>query len=227
MKRLSLLIILPLLCVRTFAQVWGVDPLLPGIILLWTQKADSLYKHQQRRQIEQQSAHLWYNDEVNKITKFHEEFNDYLDSFQDVLAVSAQIYGFYHEFSELSANIQGLSKQIENAPDNALAVALDNRRNDIYMDITNRSVGIVNNIRKVCIDTKMTQADRQKLVFKIRPQLKELNKRLLRLQKLVKYTTLDDVWNNIMQREHPMADKSAISREAMRRWKTNYQKIKY
>lgn len=60
------------------------------------------------------------------------------------------------------------------------------------------SVEIVNDIRMACLsDNKMTEKERMEIVFGIRPKLKMMNKKLQRLTKAVKYTTMGDIWREI------------------------------
>lgn len=75
--------------------------------------------------------------------------------------------------------------------------ALHRKRNDIYISILTKSMGIVNTVRDVCLDKKMTEQQRVTLVFSIRPQLKAMNHQLAMLTKLVKSTTMGLVWHQI------------------------------
>ena len=47
-----------------------------------------------------------------------------------------------------------------------------------------------------------------------------MNKKLERLIRAVKYTTLTDVWNEVSGKQPDKADVESISTEAFRRWKT-------
>ena len=80
---------------------------------------------------------------------------------------------------------------------------------------------IVNDIRTVCLsDNKMTEKERMEIVFGIRPKLKQMNKKLQRLTKAVKYTTMTDVWNEIDEGARPKpTSKKEIAEAAKRRWK--------
>ena len=71
--------------------------------------------------------------------------------------MAAQAYGFYFEVNRLCEHMGSLSKQISEAPANAIAVALHKKRNDIYISILTKSMGIINTIREVCLDKKMTE----------------------------------------------------------------------
>jgi streptomycin 6-kinase len=82
------------------------------------------------------------------------------------------------------------------------------------------SVEIVNDIRLVCLsDNKMTEKERIEIVFNIRPKLKVMNKRLQRLTRAVKYTSMSDIWHEIDEGSREKADKKSIVKECMNRWK--------
>jgi len=169
----------------------------------------------------QTTGHLWMREEVEGTTDLQRTFNNYLDSFRDIVCYAAQIYGFYHEIGRLSDNMGDLSKQLRQHAEGAFAVALTPRRNQIYRDLILGSVEIVNDIRQVCMsDTKMTEKQRMEIVFAIRPKLKRMNRKLKHLALAVKYTSFADVWAEIDEGSRPRpADKVGIVQAAMRRWK--------
>lgn len=220
MKRLIFILTI-LLCIGT-AQA-QVDPTLAGMIVLYSDKAQSQLKAQEKVILMQTTAHIWTKEEVEATTDNQRKFNDYLDSFRDVISYAAQIYGFYHEIGQLSENMGSLSAQLKASPNNALAVALTPRRNAIYRDLVMNSIDIVNDIRQVCLaDIKMTEKERIEIVFGIRPKLKLMNKQLRRLTLAVKYTTLGDVWREIDCRAQSYeVDKGKITDAAFRRWRSN------
>ena len=87
-------------------------------------------------------------------------------------------------------------------------------------DITAISLDIVNDVRQVCLaDIKMTEKERMEVIFGIRPKLKLMNKKLQRLTKAVKYTSLGDVWAEIDYNARTGADKKNIVEQSMLRWK--------
>ncbi|MBQ3737165.1 MAG: hypothetical protein II855_09610, partial [Candidatus Methanomethylophilaceae archaeon] len=150
-----------------------------------------------------------------------EEFNEYLDTFHGIIVYAAQIYGFYHEIDRLADNFGKLADRIAQSPGNAVAVALSANRNKVYREVILQSVEIVNDIRIVCLsDVKMTEKERTEIVFGVRPKLKGMNKKLERLIRAVKYTTLTDVWNEVSGQQPDKADIESISNDAFRRWKT-------
>lgn len=158
---------------------------------------------------------------------YQEQFDRYISTFRGIISYAAQVYGFYYEINHLTENMGRLSHQIGDTPVNAIAVALHNHRNDIYVDIINQSIGIVNTIRQVCIDTKMTEKQRIELVFSIRPQLQQMNRKLAMLTKLVRCTTMAQVWYGIEQRSLPHREgKAGIVEECLGMWRVNGRSVK-
>ena len=205
---------------RLLAQ--GEDPVLAGMILLYTDKAKKELKQQESMMLLESTGHIWIRDEMQGTTDLQREFNDYLDSFHSIICMAAQIYGFYHEIDRMADNLSGLSKQLSAHPGNAVAVALSSNRNKIYREIILNSVDIVNDIRQVCLsDAKMTEKERIEIVFGIRPKLKLMNRKLVRLIKAVKYTSFADVWAEIDYHVREGADKKDIARQCMERWRRN------
>jgi hypothetical protein len=200
----------------------GNDPVLAGMIALYTDKAKKELKQQEQMMLLEATGHIWITEEVNATTDLQKEFNKYLDDFHNIISYAAQIYGFYHEIDRMVDNLGSFNDQLSAHPSNALAVALSSNRNKIYREIIMGSVDIVNDIRQVCLsDTKMTEKERLEVVFGIRPKLKLMNKKLQRLTKAVKYTSLADVWAEIDYNARSEADKASITKQCMERWKRN------
>lgn len=217
MKRVILVMMLLLSINSIKAQN---DPVLAGMILLYTEKAEKTLKNQELAMMMQTTGHLWTKEEVEATADLQREFNTYLDSFRSILCYAAQIYGFYHEITLLTENMGGLIQQLEKNTTNALAVALSTNRNKIYREVILNSVEIVNDIRTVCLSkNKMTEQQRLEIVFNIRPKLQVMNKKLKRLTIALKYTSMNDVWLEISEGTRPMADKTQIIEDAKRRWK--------
>ena len=217
MKRVILVMMLLLSINSIKAQN---DPVLAGMILLYTEKAEKTLKNQELAMMMQTTGHLWTKEEVEATADLQREFNTYLDSFRSILCYAAQIYGFYHEITLLTENMGGLIQQLEKNTTNALAVALSTNQNKIYREVILNSVEIVNDIRTVCLSkNKMTEQQRLEIVFNIRPKLQVMNKKLMRLTIAVKYTSMNDVWLEINEGTRPMADKTQIIEDAKRRWK--------
>lgn len=222
MRRLIVCLIILLCIPHSHSWAQGEDPVLAGMILLYTDKAKKELKQQESMMLLESTGHIWIRDEVQGTTDLQREFNDYLDSFHSIICMAAQIYGFYHEIDRMADNLSGLSRQLSAHPGNAVAVALSANRNKIYREIILNSVDIVNDIRQVCLsDTKMTEKERMEIVFGIRPKLKLMNRKLVRLIKAVKYTSFADVWAEIDYHAREGADKKDIARQCMERWRRN------
>lgn len=218
---LTLILTLPF-CKSGFLHAQGQDPVLAGMILLYTDKAKKELKQQEAMMLLETTGHIWIKEEVEGTTNLQKEFNNYLDQFHSIIAYAAQIYGFYHEIDKMVENLGSFSEQLSAHPSNALAVALSSNRNKIYREIIMNSVDIVNDVRQVCLsDTKMTEKERIEIVFGIRPKLKLMNQKLRRLTRAVKYTSLADVWAEIDYNAREGADKASITQQCMERWKRN------
>ena len=209
-----------LLCIGIGKARAQNDPVLAGMILLYTDKAEKELKNQEKVMLMQTNGHLWTKEEVKATTDLQREFNSYLDSFRSIVCYAAQIYGFYHEISKLTDNMGDFTRQVSRNSSHALAVALSTQRNRIYRELIMNSVEIVNDIRMACLsDNKMTEKERMEIVFGIRPKLKMMNKKLQRLTKAVKYTTMGDIWREIDEGARPVAGKRDIVEAAKRRWR--------
>ena len=214
----AVVIVMLLSIAKIYAQS---DPTLTGMILMYTNKAEKQLKNQEQVMLMMTTGHIWTKEEVKATTDLHREFNNYLDSFRSIVCYAAQVYGFYHEMTQLINNMGGLIKQLDAHPSNGLAVALSTKRNKIYRELILNSVEIVNDIRTVCLSkNKMTEKERMEVVFGIRPKLKVMNKKLQRLTKAVKYTSMGDIWLEIDEGSKPQkANKQEIVNAAKRRWK--------
>ena len=217
------------LCLISVAKVHAQnDPTLAGLILVYTDKAKKELKNQEKVMLLESTGHIWTKEEVEATTDLQREFNNYLDSFRSIVCYAAQIYGFYHEISRLTDNMGDFTKQLSHNTTNAMAVALSSKCNTIYRELIMNSIEIVNDIRTVCLsDNKMTEKERMEIVFGIRPKLKQMNKKLQRLTKAVKYTTMSDVWNEIDEGARPKpTSKKEIAEAAKRRWRQNGRDVR-
>jgi hypothetical protein len=188
------------------------------MIMVYTDKAKSELKSQEQAMAMQTTGHIWLKEELQATTDFQTLYNDYLDSFHDIICYAAQIYGFYYEIGKLTDNMGGLTKQLKTHSTGAVAAALLPNRSRIYRDIITESLEIVNDIRQVCLsNSKMTEAERVQIVFAIRPKLQLFNRKLQQLTLAVKYSSLSDVWGEI--NDGAKADKPSIVKQAMTRWR--------
>ena len=218
MNRIIIILLLSIIGVsRIHAQN---DPVLAGMIITYTDKAEKGLKNQEKIMLMQTTGHVWLKEEVEGTANLQKEFNNYISTFRGIVVYAAQIYGFYHEIDCLVKNMDSFTQQLNKNTSNALAVALSTKRNQIYRELIMGSVEIVNDIRLVCLsDNKMTEKERIEIVFNIRPKLKVMNKRLQRLTRAVKYTSRSDIWQEIDEGSREKADKKTIVKDCMNRWK--------
>lgn len=219
MKKIMLFALIILSVCKASAQI---DPTLAGMIMLYDDKAKKALKSQEAAMLMMTTGHIWTKEEVDATTDLQRKYNEYLDRFNDIIVCAAQIYGFYHEVGKLTENFGQLTKQLRQSPTNALAVVLTPKRNTIYRELIMTSVDIVNDIRQICLsDIKMTEKQRVEIVFGIRPKLKLMNRKLSRLARAVKYTSLNDVWLELDNKARDPVDKGRITDAAFRRWRQN------
>lgn len=197
-----------------------VDPTLTGLILTYTDKAEKQLKSQQAAMALETTGHVWIASEVEGTMDIQRAYNDYLDSFRDVVCYVAQIYGFYVEIDRLLNQMSDMNNVLRLHPSGAFATALSTQKNVIYRNLTLSSVEIVNDIRQVCLSkAKMTEKQRIDIVFNIQPKLVKMNRQLRKLTLAVKYTTFGDIWADIELLQREKIDKMTITRDCMKRWK--------
>ena len=177
----------------------------------------------------QTTGHIWTKEEIEATTEFQKEFNDYLDSFHNVLSIAAEIYGVYYEVTKTSKHIKNLAEVISSSPSNVLAVAFSTRRNVVYRNLIKSSLDIFMDIRKVCFEkSKMTEQERDKIISGIRPKLRKINRQLAQLTLALRYTSFLDVWNEITERAYminPAAKHDIITR-CRRQWWNNVKSVR-
>ena len=195
MKRIISIWIL-LLCAGISKVQAQNDATLAGMILVYTNKAEKELKNQEKVMLMQTTGHVWTKEEVEGTTDLQREFNNYLNSFRSIVCYAAQIYGFYHEISQLTDNMGDFTKQLSR---HSTARPSDN---------------------------KMTERERMEIVFGIRPKLRSMNRTLQRLTKAVKYTRMGDIWREIDEGARPVADKYDIVKAAQRRWRQNGRNVR-
>ena len=218
LRRMIFLILMAASLCPLHAQ--SVDPTLAAMIALYTEKAERTLQSEQQAMLLETAGHVWTRAELDGTYRLLKEFNDYLDGFRGVVVYAAQAYGFCHEVERLIGNMESLTRQIERSPGGAVAVALSSGRNRIYRDVILQGAAIVGDIRTVCLsDVKMTERERLELLLGVRPKLRAMNQKLLRLIRAVRYTSLGDVWYELSGRSRDGADVGAISASAFERWR--------
>ena len=93
------------------------------MIIEYTKKAEAQYNAQIKLMGAESAGHIWLNEEVAATKDLQKQFDDYLSTFRTTISYAAQAYGFYFEVNRLCEHMGSLSKQISEAPANAIAVA--------------------------------------------------------------------------------------------------------
>lgn len=224
-----LLLLVALFPVVLPAQMVLTDELLKAAIVANASSERRLYKYQMEAQAAQSAGYTLSANVMEACADLAAEYNRYLDSFNEILAYAAQAYGFYTEIRSLARGIGELGELLDGSAANAFAVALSESRNDIYADIIDEAAGIIGDLRKLCLSGrkdgdrevngyKMTESERLEILFRIRPKLKSLNRKIRRLSEYIRYTTLTDVWLELTEQALPPADLNEIAERCRVRW---------
>ena len=86
-------IVIMLICVSIGKAQAQNDPVLAGMIYMYTEKAEKELKNQEKVMLMQTTGHIWTKEEVEATTDLQREFNNYLNSFRSIISYAAQIYG--------------------------------------------------------------------------------------------------------------------------------------
>ena len=78
-----------------------IDPALTVMILEFTETAKKQYESQLETMALETEGHIWLREEVKATTEYQRRFDNYLNSFRNVIAYDAQAYGFSHEIDRL------------------------------------------------------------------------------------------------------------------------------
>lgn len=229
-KKLFYIIITALMAICPLkALSWGVDPGRVVAIETASLLAHKTLDAQIAMQTLQTTGHLWIKEEVEATTNFQKQFNDYLDSFHNILSIAAEIYGVYYEVKTTATHIKNISNELATGPTNALAVAFSAKRNVVYRNLVKTTLDIIMDIRKVCFDNaKMTEQEKNKIVSNIRPKLHKINRQLAQLTIALRYTSFLDVWNEITGRAYMINHNTKLNviEKCRRDWWNNAQSVR-
>lgn len=124
----------------------GIDPARAAAIDLASELEKKALDTQYKVQMLQATGHIWTRQEVDAVTDFQKEFNDYISTFNNLLTYAAEIYGIYYDVNSLAGTLSWLNREIGNHPENAFAVALSTRKNNIYMKVLNTGIDVAMDI---------------------------------------------------------------------------------
>lgn len=229
MKRILLLLTGAVLLFPSCVYGQGIDVLRAFAISEASRKAEKTLEAQMAMQGLETAGHMWTKEEIEATTEFQRQFNDYLDSFHNILTIAAEIYGVYYEVTKTSKHIKNLSEVVSSRPSSVLAVAFSTRRNVVYRNLIMNSLDIFMDIRKVCFEnSKMTEQEKDKIISGIRPKLRKINKQLAQLTLALHYTSFLDVWNEITERAYMINPytKHDIITKCRREWWNNAKSVR-
>ena len=191
----------------------GIDPARAAAIDVASELEKKALNAQYKVQLLQTTGHLWTRQEVDAVTDFQKEFNDYISTFNSLLAYAAEIYGIYYDLNSLVGTVKWLNREIGNHPENAFAVVLSTRKNNIYMRVIQTGTNVALDIRQFVMSTKgkATEAQRLKVLETIRPKLRQLDKELRLLCKYIRYTSIEDLWHEISGRHYTPASRKEVA----------------
>ena len=221
-KRIFIILLLTCVGLNGLAQIPYIDPGRAGAILVFTNQAKKTLNAQERAQLVMSGMHVYVKEEVEATANFQREFNEYLDQFNEVIQIAAETYGIFNEVKMVSQNIKSFIEVLDEGKnmDNVVAVAAYPKRNKIFTELVMTSLDIAKDIHKVCFSkTKMTQKERLKIIFDMRPKLRKVNDQLRRMTLYIKYTNLIDVWNKLIDKKYKPANRKEIIERCKMRWK--------
>jgi len=215
-----------LLAIVTSMSVRAVEPnpALAAQFELAKVKAGKALNAQKLAQALVAEGHVFIGHEVQATNEFQREFNNYLDTFHDVVSLAAEIYGIYYEIKRTSKLVSQVSSAMSSAPANAIAVLLKPNTSGLYGSIINTSLGAAQDLYNASLSKqKRTEQDRNKILDAARTKIKKVNSDLAKLVIVLKYTTFEDLWHSIRTRAKYMDPerKHSIIERCLENWKYN------
>ena len=222
MKRYIFIIALMLAAVRPALCQYALPNLtFMGEVPIITGTETRTLAAQNAAQLFMTEGHVFVGREVKATVDFQKQFLEYLQMEKDIITAAAQLYGIYSEVKRVTKNINDITGILASAPANAIAVTLTPGRNRLYSQIYTTAAQVANDIYDVCLKKeKRTEQDRNRTLDRIRKNLNKMSKNLEQLALYLRYTTLEDVLNNILDRANycDPHTKREIADRAFRNW---------
>ena len=221
--------------VSLFAQN-GPDGIRAAMFATYAKQAKKALKAQDVLLGGNLTGHKYLKDEVEATTNFQRQFNDYLNSFDDILTVASDIYGIYMEVDEAMRNLKVVKEIVVRQPANVLAVAFSRSKNNIYTDVIENGLKLAADIEQILPlkkdqdrNAKITQYERLKVMDNIRLNLRTLNRKLRTLSRLIHYTTIMDSWYDLKGtgKEYQPRKMGSITKNCLKTWMKHAKGVKY
>ena len=213
------------LSISLFAQN-GPDGVRAGMFATYAKQAKKALKAQDVLLAGNLTGHKYLKEEVAATTNFQRQFNDYLNSFDDILTA----------VDEAMKNVKVVKGIVVRQPANVLAVALSQSKNNIYTDIIENGLKLAADIEQILPlkkdqdkNAKMTQYERLKVMDNIRLNLRTLNRKLRNLSRLIHYTTIMDSWYDLkgIGKEYQPRKMGSITKDCLKTWMKHAKGVKY
>ena len=185
-----------------------IDPARAAAIDVASELEKKALNAQYKVQMLQSTGHIWTRQEVDAVTDFQKEFNDYVSTFNSLLTYAAEIYGIYYDINSLANTLQWLGREIDNHPENAFAVALSTRKNNIYMKVLKSGVDVAMDVRQFMMSTKGKATEAQ------------------RLCRYIRYTSFNDLWREITGRHYTPTSKKDVAVRCHQDWMSSAKNAK-
>lgn len=222
MKRLSIILIA--LCTVASSHA-ATDPVRAGMFKMYAISASKALAAQDGVLVINAGEHLMSKQEMDKLTNFQKQFNEYLKNFNDIITLAAEIYGIYYEVDHTIKNLKELKSSVVAVPANTLAVALNKSKNHIYQEVIDDGIQIAADVKQLIPlskdgekNAKMTQWERIECIGKIRKTLRSLNAKLRKMNRLIRYTSLMDSWYELKGRYYKPKSMYTICDMCKTRW---------
>lgn len=207
---------------KTYA---GEDVVRAGLFLDYAKKAKKALKSQDEVMSLNLTGHMYISDQTEKVTNFQREFDNYLSCFGDMLTLAASIYGIYYQVDQTLKNLKELKSVGVSCPANVLAVALSQKKNNIYKDVIDDGIQIAADVKQILPlgsskgkNPKLTEHQRIQVIANINNTLVKLNFKLRRMNRLIRYTSLLDSWYELRGTPRGTRSMKAIVADCKRGW---------
>lgn len=169
-------------------------------------------------------SHEWLSLSLKKLNNCFTIYNNYLDTFRDKYSFAAEAYGMYVEVDLLVNNTTKLIDEIDKHPSNVGASMIS--KSDVYKQVIEKAYGVLEVLYNSTIGTKkMKASERLEAFLQIRPDIATLNKDIKRLRYMVRYTSFEDLWNEITHYKDKKS-KEDIVRECLDRQRTKAHNVR-
>ena len=206
--------------------VGGGDAVRAALFLDYAKKAKSALKAQDVVMGLNLTGHKYLAYQTEQTTNLQREFDNYLSSFNDILSLAADIYGLYFEVDQAIKNIKELKNVGTSCPSNVLAVALSEKKNNIYQQVIDDGIQIAADIKQILPlkaekgkNPKLTQFQRFKVIGNIRVSLRNMNHTIRRMNRIIRYTTQMDSWYELRGTPRGTRSMKVIVADCKNRWK--------